>query len=96
MAQLVASMIFHWQKDALSRHLTKKARLTPTQPYSHLSSTTGGAKVLPTPRWRLSKVILPEVLEVNLEEGGQGAGEEVESGDEVGDKDEEGNLGCGW
>ena len=67
----------------------------PTQPYSHPSSTMGGAKVLPMPRSRLSKVILPEDLKVNLEEGGQGVGEEVKSGDEVGDKDEEGNLGCG-
>ena len=95
MAQLVASMIFHRQKDALSRHLTKKARFTPTQTYSHSSSTTGGAKVLPTPRSRLSKVILPEELEVDKEEGGQGAGEEVESGDEAGDEDEDLHLDVG-
>jgi len=51
--------------------------------------------VLPTPRSRLSKVILPEELEVDLEEGGQGAGEEVESGDEVEDEDEDLHLDVG-
>ena len=80
MAQLVASMIFHRQSDALRRHLSKKPSLEPTS--HHHPSTTGVAvKVLPTPRSRLSKVILPEELDMNSEDQEQGVGHEVESGD---------------
>ena len=74
MAQLVASMLFHRQSDALRRYPSRKTGFEPT--YHHSSHTSPmrdtGMKVL-TPRSRLSEVILPEELEVDEQ------GVEVES-----------------
>ena len=70
MAQLVASMLFHRQSDALRRHPSRKTGCSePTFSHSSQNSPhpfpTGAAKVHSTPRSRLSKVILPEELDMN-------------------------------
>ena len=87
MAQLVASMLFHRQSDAMRRHPSRKAGLDSTSSHSsfyspHPSPMGAGMKVLSTPKSRLSKVILPEELEVDPEEE-QGLGVEVETGGEA-------------
>ena len=97
MAQLVASMLFHRQSDALRRHPSRKATAgghdsstttTTTSSFSsyppHLSSTMGdtGMKMLSTRKSRLSMVTLPEELEVDSEEEKEGVGMEVETGDD--------------
>ena len=65
MAQLVASMLFHRQSDALRRHPSRKASFEPTSHYSPHPSKMGAVKVHSTPRSRLSKVILPEELDIS-------------------------------
>ena len=91
MSQLVASMLFHRQSDALRRHPSRKAGLDSTSysSYPHPSSMGDtGVKVLSTRRSRLSKVILPEELEFDSEEEhGVGFGVGVETGDEVQEED---------
>jgi hypothetical protein len=93
MSQLVASMLFHRQSDALRRHPSRKAGLDSStsglSSYPHPSSSSmgdAGTKVLSKRRSRLSKVILPEELELDSEEG-QGLGVEVETGDDVQEDD---------
>jgi len=88
MAQLVASMLFHRQTDALRRYPARKTGSESASSHSydcnHPSPVGGSAGVLPTPRSRLSKVILPEELEADMDwEEGQGA----ETGDEVKEED---------
>ncbi|KAF8802954.1 hypothetical protein BYT27DRAFT_7215003 [Phlegmacium glaucopus] len=91
MAQLVASMLFNRQSDASRQHLSKKPRFEHTSchsshQYAHPSTMGGaGVKVLTTPKSRLSKVILPEELEMDSEEEGQ----EVEHGDMGEEENEE-------
>ena len=83
-AQLVASMLFHRQSDALRRYPPRKAGSesalshAPSHSYhwSH-PSPMGSTGVLPTPRSRLSEVILPEELETDREEGHMKDGDEV-------------------
>ena len=70
MAQLVASMLFHRQSDALRRHPSRKVGFEPTSSHSsqfspHPSPMGGAVNVHSTPRSRLSKVILPEELETH-------------------------------
>jgi hypothetical protein len=70
MAQLVASMLFHRQSDALRRHPSRKVGFEPTSSHSsqyspHPSPMGGAVNVHPTPRSRLSKVILPEELDMS-------------------------------
>ena len=84
MAQLVASMLFHRQSDALRRHPSRKAggldSTCSSSSYSHPHPSTmgdAGKKVLSKRRSRLSTVILPEELEMDSEEE-----EEVEDEDE--------------
>ena len=92
MAQLVASMLFHRQSDALRRHPSRKAGHDSTSCSSHphpSSMGDAGAKVLSTRRSRLSMVTLPEELEVDSEEEEQGVGMEVETGDETQEEEEE-------
>jgi len=96
MAQLVASMLFNRQSDVSRQHLSKKPRLEATTSchsshyYLHPSSMGGAAmKVLPTPRSRLSKVILPEELEMDSEKEGLELEREVESGHEDQQEDED-------
>jgi hypothetical protein len=75
MAQLVASMIFHRQSDALRSHLSRKPSFEPTSSHSDLyrsSMNCAGMKVLPTRRSGLSKVFLPEELDLDEEEEEQG------------------------
>jgi len=88
MSQLVASMLFHRQCDALRRHPSRKAGVESTSYSSDCvpSSSMGsaGMKVPSTPRSRLSKVILPEELEVDSsEEEAQGLDVEEKGGNEV-------------
>ena len=99
MAQLVASMLFHRQSDALRRHPSRKAGLDSTSysSYPHPSSMGDpGMKVLSKRRSRLSKVILPEELEVDSEDG-EGVGVGVETGDETQEEEDmdldDGSLG---
>ena len=88
MAQLVASMLSNRQSDTFRRHPPRKTGFGPTSSchFPH-PLPMGGAwtKVLPTPRSRLSKVILPEELADS--ESVEGAGAGVENGDET--KEEE-------
>ena len=91
MSQLVASMLFHRQSDALRRHPSRKAgpESTSSYPsYPHPSSTMGdtGMKMLTKRRSRLSKVILPEELELDSEEE-KGLGVEVGTGDDAREED---------
>jgi len=94
MSQLVASMLFHRQSDALRRHPSRKAGLDCTtsnghSSYPHPSSMGDGSlKVLSKRRSKLSKVFLPEELESDSEEGEQGLGVEVETGDDALEEEE--------
>ena len=88
MSQLVASMLFHRQCDALRRHPSRKPGVESTSCSSHcapsLSMGGSGMKFPSTPRSRLSKVILPEELEVeSSEEEAQGLDVEEMVGNEV-------------
>ena len=68
MPQLVASMLFHRQSDALRRHPSRKFGFEPTSHSSHFSprpSPMGTVNVHSTPRSRLSNVILPEELDMS-------------------------------
>ena len=70
-AQLVAAMLFHRQSDALRRHPSRKASFERTSShsshYSPYPSEMGAMKGHLTPtRSRLSKVILPEELDMSL------------------------------
>lgn len=86
--QLVASMIFHRQCDALRRY-PRKVGFESTSCSSDCtpSSLMGGAgmKVPSTPKSRLSKVILPEELELDSE-GKDAKGLDME---EIGEKAED-------
>ena len=94
MAQLVASMLFHRQCDSLRRHPSRKAGFEPTSHYAPSSSIGGAAPS--TPRSRLSKVILPEELEVDSEgEEGQALRVAVETGDEAVEEENGMNLDGG-
>ena len=72
MAQLVASMLFHRQSDALRRHPSRKTGFERTYHSSHYCphpSPIGGAGIKAlsrTPRSKLSKVILPQELDTSL------------------------------
>ena len=69
MAQLVASMLFQRQCDALRRHPSRKTGVEPTSHPSHCSphpSPRGAVKLHSTPRSRLSKVIFPEEIDIPL------------------------------
>jgi len=107
MSQLVASMLFHRQSDALRRHPSRKAGSDSTtassgySSYPHPSSMGGdsGMKMLSKRRSStLSKVILPEELELELEldsEKERGV-EVVETGDDGEDVNlDDGSLGRG-
>ena len=66
MPQLVASMLFHRQSEALRRHPSRKTGSEPTSSHSPQPSPMGAVKVHSPPRSRLSKVILPEELDKSL------------------------------
>jgi hypothetical protein len=101
MSQLVASMLFHRHSDPLRRHPSRKVGLDCTSGYSsyhHPSSMGDGTmKVLSKRKSGLSKVILPEELELDPDEG-EGLGIEIETGDDAQeDMDlEDGSLGRSW
>ena len=85
MSQLVASMLFHRQSDALRRHPSRKGAgsdCSTTSSYPPMGD--GSMKVLSKRRSRLSKVILPEELELDSEGEGEeeGLGVEVETGND--------------
>ena len=97
MSQLVASMLFHRQSDALRRHPSRKAAGpdSSTCGYSHPSSMGGGdagTKMLSKRRSALSKVILPEELELDSEKEQQGV-EDDDGGEDVNLDGEDGSLG---
>jgi hypothetical protein len=87
-SQLVASMFFHRQCDALRRY-PRKVSFESTSCSSDCtpSSSMGGAgmKVPSTPKSRLSKVILPEELELDSEEKDAKGLDMEEIGDEAED-----------
>ena len=98
MAQLVASMLFHRQSDALRRHPSRRLDHSSFYcPHPSPMGSSAGMKVLSTPKSRLSKVILPEELEVDSEEGLE-AGVESETGDDAREEGvvlDDGSLGRG-